>query len=283
MQASPALPGRAMHALHFVATRARDPQADGEASTLERELAAAGVQVHAFALIHLLPAADPLPAQRAVRELEGFHLAVPVSPSAVQALLRLRERPWPASCAVGLIGRASREAFERGLRERGEDPRLLRLLCAQQAGADSEALWQELQALRGAWQGARVLILRGDGGRDWLAATLQAAGAQVQVVELYRRVAPPADADALERLRALLEQRAAWQIGAVSSLHNLCAMLRAAGMDPRRELAAQRALVHHPRVGEAARKAGFGRVDVVEFRAESLLRALAAAQDGPAT
>jgi uroporphyrinogen-III synthase len=274
MQASPTRQARGADAPQLVVTRAREPQADAEASTLELELAAAGVRVHEFALIHVLPAAEPLSAQRAVQALEDFHLAVPVSPSAVQALLRLRDRPWPAACAVGLIGRASRETFETALRERGEDAQGLRLLCAQQAGADSEALWQELQALRGAWQGARVLILRGDGGRDWLAATLQAAGAEVQVVELYRRAAPAADAATLERLRALLGLRAAWQVGAASSLHNLCELLRAAGMDPRRELAVQRALVHHPRVAEAARKAGFGRVDVVEFRAGALLRAL---------
>ena len=263
-----------MESPHLVVTRAREPGRDAGPSALELELGAAGVRVHEFALIHVLPPADALPALRAVQALEDFQLAVPVSPSAVQALLHLREQPWPGACAVGLIGRASREAFERGLRARGEDPGHLRLLCAQQAGADSEALWQELQALRGQWRGVQVLILRGDGGRDWLAATLQAAGAEVRVVELYRRAAPPADAARLAHLRELLGLHAAWQIGAASSLHNLCELLRAAGLEPRRELAAQRALVHHPRVAEAARLAGFGRVDVVEFRAAALLRAL---------
>ncbi len=263
-----------MDAPHYVSTRARDPGSGEEASALELELAAAGVRVHPFALIHVLPAADPQAAQRAVDALEEFQLAVPVSPSAVRALLRMRGAAWPAACAVGLIGRASRETFETALRERGEDAQRLRLLCAQQAGADSEALWQELQALRARWQGVRVLILRGDGGRDWLAATLRGAGAEVEVVELYRRVAPDPDAATLGRLRELLDLRAAWQIGAASALDHLCGLLRAARLDPRRELAAQRALVHHARVAEAARRAGFGRVDVVEFRAGALLRAL---------
>ncbi len=259
---------------HYVSTRARDSGSGDEASALELELAAAGVRVHPFALIHVLPPADPRAAQRAVDALEDFQLAVPVSPSAVRALLRMRDAPWPPACAVGLIGRASRETFETALRERGEDAQGLRLLCAQQAGADSEALWQELQALRARWQGVQVLILRGDGGRDWLAATLRAAGAEVQVVELYRRAAPAADAASLDRLRELLGLHAAWQIAAAASLDNLCELLRAAGLDPRRELTAQRALVHHPRVAEAARRAGFGRVDVVPFRAGTLLRAL---------
>ena len=259
---------------HYVSTRARDPAAGEEPSALELELAAAGVRVHPFALIHVLPAADPQAAQRAVDALEGFQLAVPVSPSAIRALLRMRGAAWPPACTVGLIGRASRETFETELRERGEDARGLRVLCAQQAGADSEALWQELQALRASWQGVRVLILRGDGGRDWLAATLRAAGAEVQVVELYRRGAPAADAAGLGRLREVLGLRAAWQIAAAASLDNLCALLSAAGLDPRRELAEQRALAHHPRVAEAARRAGFGRVDVVPFRAEALLRTL---------
>lgn len=273
-----AKPRGASPSWHLVSTRAREaqPARESEASALELELAAAGVQVHAFALIRVVAPADPQAARRVLARLQEFALAVPVSPSAVQAALRLREPAWPTSCAVGLVGQASLEAFERGLRARGEDPGRLRLVCARQAGADSEALWRELQAWRKNWSGERVLVLRGDGGRDWLAATLREAGADVQVQEIYRRAAASADPASLQRLRELLALGAAWQIGAASALHNLCALLDAAGLDARRALADQRALVHHPRVAEAARQAGFGRVEQVEFRAAALLRALRA-------
>ena len=258
----------------LIVTRARDPLAPHADARADTALRAAGVQLHEFALIHIVPPADVDAARALLDRLEEWQLAVPVSPSAVQAVLGLRRRAWPASCAVGLIGAASRKAFEQALRARGEPVRGLRLICAQQPGADSEALWQALHAWRDDWRDARVLILRGDGGRDWLAGVLREQGAHVEVLEAYRRVAPPPEAARLARLRELLATGAPWQIAAAAAVDNLCELLRAAGQEPRPALAGLRALVHHERVADAARAAGFGRVDVVEFRAEALLGAL---------
>lgn len=58
-------------------------------------------------------------------------------------------------------------------------------------GDDSEALWQ-LPALATvlATPGARVLIVRGEGGREWLAEQLAAQGAEVHYLQLYRRAVP---------------------------------------------------------------------------------------------
>ncbi len=275
------MPAHVQGTPELVDTRARDPAAARQDSQLELALRAAGVRVREFALIHIAEPSSPAVAREALEHLEQWQLAVPVSPSAVHAVLRLRRQPWPATCAVGLIGAASREAFERALRARGEPASALQLIAASQAGADSEALWQALRAWRACWRGTRVLILRGDGGRDWLAETLRAEGACVQVVEAYRRVAPPADADRLLRLHGLLEDGAAWLLASAASVHNLCALLRAAKLEPAHALARQRALVHHPRVAQAARAAGFGRVDQVVFRAEALLQALHAGPRSP--
>ena len=67
---------------------------------------------------------------------------------------------------------------------------------------DSEALWERLRSRD--WNGARVLVVRGDGGRDWLADRLRDAGATVATVGAYRRIAPTFAADARARLGALV-------------------------------------------------------------------------------
>jgi uroporphyrinogen-III synthase len=66
----------------------------------------------------------------------------------------------------------------------------LRDVIAPAGQADSEALLAlpEMAQLAG----ARVLILRGAGGRELLGETLAARGAQVEVAEVYRRVRPAA-------------------------------------------------------------------------------------------
>jgi uroporphyrinogen-III synthase len=71
-------------------------------------------------------------------------------------------------------------------------------------GDDSEALWQ-LPAFEAAMAAprSRVLIVRGEGGREWLAERLGARGVAVEHLELYRRSVPDYPASAVaERLQA---------------------------------------------------------------------------------
>lgn len=138
-------------------------------------------------------------------------------------------------------------------------------------GDDSEALL-ELPALREAIArpDARVLILRGEGGRELLAERLRERGASVDYLELYRRFLPTYDTGVLmqriqlERLNGVV----------VSSGQGFLHLQALAGADwP--EVAQLPLFVPSPRVQEMARAAGAEKVvDCRGASAAALLVAL---------
>ena len=110
--------------------------------------------------------------------------------------------------------------------------------------------------------GVRILIVRGGDaagqatGRDWLAREIGARGGACDAVAAYRRLPPPFGA-AERRLAAEgASGAAAWLFSSSAAIANLCRLMPAAGWHQ------ARALVTHERIAEAARAAGFGRVQV---------------------
>ncbi|MCW5257003.1 uroporphyrinogen-III synthase [Verminephrobacter aporrectodeae subsp. tuberculatae] len=127
---------------------------------------------------------------------------------------------------------------------------------------DSEALWQQVAPqIR---PGDRVLIVRGRSrgaedavqgtGRDWFACQIEAAGGQVECVVAYERSAPRLGA----AQRALAQQAA--QDGSLWLLSSSEAVAHLAAALPAQRWAAAQALSTHPRIAQAARALGFGRV-----------------------
>ncbi|TGT11506.1 fused uroporphyrinogen-III synthase HemD/membrane protein HemX, partial [Mesorhizobium sp. M3A.F.Ca.ET.174.01.1.1] len=71
-------------------------------------------------------------------------------------------------------------------------------------------------------EGKRVLIVRGDGGREWLADRLREAGAQVETVAAYRRLVPEPSIAAWARVHQLLAGEAhAWLLTSSEGVRNL--------------------------------------------------------------
>ena len=215
--------------------------------TRPRELALALAQLIENAGGHaiLFPAMviEELPPPESLRRLKAFDLAIFISPTAVHKAVK-NELLWPRVAAVG-------PGTKRELEKRG-----MRSVLSPLAGADSEALL-DLRELRH-MAGKRVLILRGEGGRELLGDTLKSRGASVEYAQCYRRVRPDADPAPL---------LAAWANGAVravtvsssESLENLFAILGAPGAAQLRETPL---FAPHQRVAEHAVRLGVGEVIV---------------------
>jgi uroporphyrinogen III methyltransferase / synthase len=224
----------------------------GQAGPLARRIEAAGARPLLFPAMEIEPLRErPLP------PLEGFDLAIFVSPTAVRCVLE-QGAQWPPELRVAGVGKGTRRELEaRGVRG----------VLAPDNGADSEALLA-LPALQEVG-GKRILIVRGEGGREFLAETLVARGALVEHFECYRRLPPRTDPAPLAQ---------AWDHGEVDAL----AVTSAEGFDnlvalfgPER-LARTPLFVAHERIAEHARSAGVREVVVAGPGDEELVDALVA-------
>lgn len=168
---------------------------------LTQALQAQGAQPWAFPVIDIQPPADPTAVSALAPRLASFDLAFFVSPNAVSQALALLPRPlWPPSVRVATVGPGT----ARALTEAGFSQVIL-----PAAQFDSEAVLALPEFQADALRGRRVLILRGAGGRELVADTARARGAEVEQISCYRRVRAASDP------RPLL---AAWTAGALHAL-----------------------------------------------------------------
>ena len=228
----------------IVVTRPAE-QADALCEEIARR---AGTPIR-FPVMAIEPLDDPAALRELAARLDGFDYAFFVSPNAVRHALKLllAERGWPARVAVSTVGKGS----ERALAEHGFDK-----VIAPQTGFDSESVLALPAFAPEAIRGRRVVVFRGDGGRELFGDTLRERGAEVEYVTCYRRSLPQAAP------RVLLDLAARAELDALSltsseGVRNLVALL---GGDVPPELAGVPVFAPHPRIVEQARLAGFTRV-----------------------
>lgn len=233
-----------------------------QAAASAAALTAAGAEVLRLPTlaIEALPSGTAEPAWAA---LPGCRLIVFVSANAVRHGVPAvaAHGGIPPQARVAAVGRATAAA----LGEAGIEVQI----CPER-GFDSEALLASDALQRVA--GATVLIVRGQGGRELLAETLRARGAEVHYAEVYRRVCAPFEATQLE---------ACWQSArpaliVATSVDGLQCLLDGAGPQRRRVLATPLAVIGE-RMLKQARNLGFhSDVVVTEPGEQALVAALGA-------
>ena len=220
------------------------------------DLRGSGLNAVALPLIGIDAVDNPTALIGAWRALAQHRLVTFVSPNAVQHFFAHRPEGamWPGALLAGSPGPGTTRALI-GL---GVPAAQIVEPATDAAQFDSESLWAQLQ--RHAWQGEHVLVVRGDGGRDWLADTLRAAGAQVTHVAAYRRCAPQwSDAEqALLHAATAAPQAHLWLFSSSEAIDNL-ATLAPAGT----AWGGARAIATHPRIASRARQLGFASVTEV--------------------
>ncbi|MFN7087616.1 MAG: uroporphyrinogen-III synthase [Burkholderiales bacterium] len=232
-----------------------------QAQPLAELVRAAGGNPIFFPVLEILDAGDLKPLTALIDRLDEFDLAIFISPNAVNKAMNLiaARRALPAGLRIAAIGQGSvRELRHFGITD----------VIAPQKKFDSEALL-ELPQLK-AVTGSRVVIFRGDGGRELLGDTLAARGAQVEYAECYRRGRPNLDAAPLMRAWARDELHAI-TVTSSEGLRNLFDMIGKLGQTWLRRTPL---FVPHPRIAAAARELGLTIVIETEPGDEGLVAQL---------
>lgn len=227
------------------------PQADDWVARLRAQ----GIDALALPLLGIADLADPAPLAARWLRLHGTDapaLLVFVSPNAVARFFA--QRPPAARWPAGVLAAAPGPGTAAALQQQGVAEAALVQPAADSAQFDAEALWQQLR-LRD-WRGRSAWIVRGEGGRDTLAEWLRAAGADVHYVQAYRRGAPEWTDVERAHLAAALAAPAEhlWLLSSSEGVGHLRTLA------PQADWAAGAALASHPRIAQAARALGFGRV-----------------------
>lgn len=237
-----AVKNSALAGRHIVVTRPA-----GQATHLAEALVALGAHPVLFPVLVIEGIANTTPLLDVAIRLDQYDWAVFVSPNAVEHALAvvLAHRRWPDKVRAATVGHSSEEALARhGIRE----------VTAPRERFDSEALL-ELPAFATV-AGKRVIVFRGDGGRDLFGDTLKARGAAVDYVTCYRRAKPALDPAPLLKLWG--DSRLdALTLTSSEGLRNLYAMVGKLGQS---WLKKTPTFVPHARIAEQARALGLRQV-----------------------
>ena len=248
---------------------------------LQQGLQQSGREVLMFPLFDIVLNAESSQLDACLRNLSDYRLVIFVSPNAIDAcfarlamLPETRNAAWPQGVAVGVMGEGSRLA----LASYGLHAKNTRIFCPiHPERTDSETLLAvlDLSDLRD----KKVLIIRGDSGRDFLSDALRLQGVEVEQLAAYQRLIPEFTPDKQQQLRMLLSQENDWVItnsAVLSTLLDWCCQIDAADstFNAVVKMQQQHLVVPHFRIAEVAKKLGFSHLTLSASGDEKLLLAL---------
>ncbi len=220
-----------------------------QAGKLVDRIEKAGGEAVLFPAVEIADVEDDARLMELLGRVREYDIAIFVSANAVEkAFGKIGSLPEGLRCAA--VGKATFAALE----ERGIGNVLL-----PRSGFDSESLL-ELPELKSV-AGSRIVIFRGEGGRELLADELKRRGAMVDYAECYRRIRP-ANPPALDEKDVQAVTATSGEI-----VSNLVAMTE-------NWIYKKPIFVTHERIGKIAKDCGFEHVVVTEGGDDGLVDGL---------
>lgn len=232
-----------------------------QAERLAKHIEQVGGRPIIFPTIEIQTIEDKVPLLKIIEKIQDYNLIIFISANAVEQGMPfiLNSNVSVQSLKFAAIGKATRSALETFDAKN---------IVSPTERFDSEALLEmgELNNVAG----KKIVIFRGEAGRETLATKLRERGAHIDYAACYRRVVPSINAE------EICDRWKNGEINAVSamsleSLSNLCDIL---DKDSRDLLFNTPVFVPHPRIANGAEKLGLHNLHVTGTTDEELIKDL---------
>ncbi|MDQ7074468.1 MAG: uroporphyrinogen-III synthase [Gammaproteobacteria bacterium] len=170
-----------LYGLGIVVTRP-----EHQAEPLCQRLSSLGANVIRCPLLQITASELKPPQQRVFGQLSLYDLAIFISPNAVTFALKQLRGDWPIGLKIAAVGQGSARTLQQHQFNVDFFPK---------ERFNSEALL-ELPSMQNL-QNQRIVIFRGQGGREYLAQQLKKRGATVDYLEFYQRRPTPNKSEVL--------------------------------------------------------------------------------------
>lgn len=249
--------GAILRGKRFLVTRP-----EGQAAALIEGIRELGGDVTHIPFLAIEPVSDQTDLLRIAGRLIEYRACLFVSANAARIAWPLLSRnAWPQNVVGATVGPGTAQVLKTlGISQ----------VVMPASHFDSEGLLSEPFFEADHCRGQRFALIRGEGGRDFLAQTLRTYGALVDEAAVYRRGLHP---EALARLSAWLDAEAWHAPGTllISSSESLERVMSAADPGMTTRLQSLNVLVPHRRIAETANRLGFEHVATSAGGDEGLL------------
>ncbi len=162
----------------------------GQAEKLIDILENAGATVVHFPVIEITAMPEQERLLEQARQLGTYDIAIFISRNAaIYGIALLQQDGWPEYTQIAAIGNGTAQQ----LQSLGYRANIISSTTANSEGLLAEPLMNSVK-------GKRILIVRGQGGREKLAESLRSRGAKIDYFECYKRSCPSINADVLSQL-----------------------------------------------------------------------------------
>ncbi len=248
-----------------------------QAESFSQRVTAMGRTVVRFPLLEIHPLTDYSAFDLLLADLSAYALVAFVSPNAIQATFARLKNNWhnrPMQIPIAVMGTGSLAALD----ELGITTANTTIYYPRNPDrTDSETLLDELDI--DALRHKKVLIIRGETGRELLADALRSKGIDVAQIAAYRRTAPEFTLLRQDQLGRLLQTQNQWVITSSEALQTLLSWTKQLEQQPGfhgivAKLQQQHLILPHVRIAETAKNCGFQSITLTGSGDEHLLVAL---------